>query len=57
MQAQLTPVRRAVIAFSLLVILGAAAWKTMEPGKTRAIVLVILGGFALRVLLAMRSSR
>jgi len=49
-------VSRAAIAFSLLAVLAAAAWKTMEPGKPRWIVVVILGGFALRILLAARRS-
>jgi hypothetical protein len=49
-------VKRAAIAIGLLAILAAAAWKTMEPGRVRVIVLVILAGFALRVMLAARSS-
>jgi hypothetical protein len=48
---------KAVVAIALLAVLAGAAWKTMEPGKTRLIVLVVLGGFALRVLLAARTSR
>jgi hypothetical protein len=50
-------VNRAAIAFGLLTVLAAAAWKTMDPGKPRLIVLVILAGFALRILLASRASR
>jgi hypothetical protein len=49
--------KRAAVAFALLAVLAAAAWKTMDPGKPRLVVVVILGGFALRVLLALRSSR
>ncbi len=49
--------RKAGIALGLLVVLAAAAWKTMDPGKPRLIVFVLLGGFALRVLLAVRTSR
>jgi hypothetical protein len=45
---------RAVIALGLLAGLAAAAWKTMEPGKVRLVVMVILGSFALRILLASR---
>jgi hypothetical protein len=49
--------KRTAIALALLAALAAAAWKTMDPGKPRLIALVVLGGFALRVLLASRSSR
>jgi hypothetical protein len=33
------------------------AWMTMEAGPMRTLVLVVLAGFALRVLLGMRRSR
>ena len=49
--------RKAAIALGLLAVLAAAAWKTMDPGKPRLIVFVVLAGFALRVLLALRTSR
>ena len=48
--------RKAAIALGLLALLAAAAWKVMDPGKPRVIVFVVLGGFALRVLLALRTS-
>jgi hypothetical protein len=40
-----------------LVLFGAVAvlaWQTMEPGKFRTLVFVVLGGLALRVLLGSR---
>jgi hypothetical protein len=49
--------RKAAIALSLLALLAGVAWMVMDPGKPRLIVFVVLGGFALRVLLALRSSR
>jgi len=42
-----------------LVLFGAVAllaWQTMEPGKFRNLVFVVLGGLALRVLLGWRRS-
>jgi hypothetical protein len=45
------------MAIGLLAVLAAAAWKTMDPGKPRLVVLVVLGGFAFRILLASRRSR
>ena len=47
---------KAAIAIGLLVVLAGAAWKTMDPGRPRLVVLIVLGGFALRILLATRSS-
>ena len=39
---------------SLLDVTGTVAWQTMEPGKFRTLVFVVLGGLALRVLLGSR---
>jgi hypothetical protein len=49
-------VKKTAIAIGLLALLAGAAWKTMEPGRTRLVVLLVLGGFALRILLAARSA-
>jgi hypothetical protein len=43
-----------------LVLFGAVAvlaWQTMDPGKFRTLVFVVLGGLALRVLLGSRRAR
>jgi hypothetical protein len=45
------------IALGLFALLAGLAWKTMEPGKFRSLVLVVLGGLALRLLLGLRSPR
>ena len=39
------------IALGLLVIFCGLAVKTIDPGKIRMLVFVLLGGFALRILL------
>ncbi len=49
--------RRAVIAIGVLSLLAFAALKTMEPGRVRLIVLVILAGFGLRVIFTARATR
>ncbi len=46
-----------VIGLVLFAVLAAMAWKTMDAGPMRTVVLVVLAGFALRVLLGMRRSR
>jgi hypothetical protein len=38
----------------LFAAIAVLAWQTMEPGKFRTLVFVILGGLALRVLLGSR---
>jgi hypothetical protein len=43
--------RRKVFALLLLAALAALAWSTMDAGKVRMLVFVLLGGFALRILL------
>jgi len=50
-------VNKAVVAMLLLALVAGLAWKTMEPGRLRLVVLVILGSFVLRIVLASRSSR
>ena len=50
-------VQRKVIALLLLAVLAALAWSTMDAGKVRMLVFVLLGGFALRVLLTAGARR
>jgi hypothetical protein len=50
-------VRRKAIALAGLAILAALAWNTIGPGKVRLVVLVLLGGFALRIALTHDRSR
>ena len=49
--------KKTAIAIGLLALLAAGAWKTMDPGRPRVIVLLLLGGFAVRILLAVYSAR
>ena len=43
--------RRSWVAIALLAGVAALAWGTMEPGRTREIVCVLLAGFGLRIVL------
>ena len=45
------------IALGLLAALAGLAWKTIDPGKLRTVVLVLLLVFGLRVVLAASASR
>ena len=49
--------RRKAIALAGLAILAALAWYTMDAGKIRILVEILLGGFALRVALTPGRSR
>ena len=49
--------RRKWIALALLVALAGLAWQTMEPGKIRLVVFVLIGSFALRIALTAVGSR
>jgi hypothetical protein len=49
--------RRKAIALAGLAILAALAWYTMDAGKPRILVMVLLGGFALRIALTGDRSR
>jgi hypothetical protein len=49
--------QRTVVALVLFGAVAVLAWQTMEPGKFRTLVFVILGGLALRVLLGSRRAR
>ncbi len=48
---------RLAISVAVLAVLAAAAWYTMEPGKYRALTLVLLGFFAFRVVLGFFRAR
>jgi hypothetical protein len=50
------PARKTGIALVLFAAIAVLAWQTMEPGKFRSLVFVVLGGLALRVLLSWRLS-
>ena len=45
------------IALGVLVLLAGFAVKTIDPGRIRAVVLVLLGFFALRIVLLSAASR
>jgi hypothetical protein len=45
------------IALALLVVLSALAVKTIDPGRVRSVVLLLLGFFAARIALAAYASR
>ncbi len=49
--------KRMWVALGLLMVLSALAVKTIDPGRVRSVVLVLLGFFALRVVLATLASR
>jgi hypothetical protein len=46
--------QKTAIALVLFAAVAVLAWQTMEPGKFRTLVFVVLGGLALRVLLGSR---
>jgi hypothetical protein len=43
--------KRKIAALAFLVILAALAWYTLDPGRVRLVVMILLGGFALRIAL------
>ena len=43
--------QRKAVALLVLGVLAALVWGTMDSGKVRMLVFVLLGGFALRILL------
>jgi hypothetical protein len=47
--------RRKAIGILILAGLALLAWETMDPGTVRWLVMVLLGGFALRILLTASS--
>ncbi|HET9789962.1 MAG TPA: hypothetical protein VFR08_01530 [Candidatus Angelobacter sp.] len=50
-------VKRKVIALIGLAFVAGLAWTTLEAGTIRLVVMVVLGGFALRIALAHDRSR
>ena len=48
---------RMVIALAVLAALALAAWQTMEPGRFRSLTWILLGFFAIRVVLGWARSR
>jgi hypothetical protein len=48
--------QKTVVALVLFGAVAVLAWQTMEPGKFRTLVFVVLCGLALRVLLGWRRS-
>ncbi len=46
--------QKTTVALALFAAIAVLAWQTMEPGKFRALVFVVVGGLALRVLLGWR---
>ena len=51
------PAGRKWIALAILVALAGLAVKTIDPGRVRSVVLLLLGFFALRVVLTASASR
>ena len=49
--------RRMWISLAMLAILCGLAVKTIDPGKVRSVVLLLLGFFALRIVLTASASR
>ena len=45
------------VALAMLVVLAGLAVKTIDPGKVRSVVLLLLGVFALRIALTASASR
>jgi len=48
--------RRKLVGLALLAALAALTWYTMDPGKIRLVVMILLGGFALRIALTAKPS-
>ena len=49
--------KRKIVALAGLAVLALLAWQTMDPGTVRMLVFVLLGGFALRIVLTNGRSR
>ena len=49
--------RRKLVALAFLALFAALAWYTMDAGKVRLVVLILLGGFALRIALTAGTPR
>ncbi|HEY1810552.1 MAG TPA: hypothetical protein VGG42_18455 [Acidobacteriaceae bacterium] len=48
--------KRKLIALASLAVLAALAWATMDPGRVRLVVVILLGGFAFRISLMTRKA-
>ncbi|HEX6774127.1 MAG TPA: hypothetical protein VF126_18975 [Acidobacteriaceae bacterium] len=48
--------QKTAVALALFAAVAVLAWQTMEPGKFRTLVFVVVGGLALRVILGWRRS-
>ncbi len=48
---------RTAIGIAILAVIAGVAWFTMEAGQMRTLVMVVLAGFAVRLLLSSRGSR
>ena len=49
--------RRKLVAIAFLAVLAALTWYTLDAGKIRLVVLILLGGFAFRIALTHRSEQ
>jgi hypothetical protein len=52
---QLTGAKRKYAALAGLATIAALAWFTLDPGGIRLVVMILLGGFALRIALTART--
>ncbi|HEX3661543.1 MAG TPA: hypothetical protein VHU89_08925 [Acidobacteriaceae bacterium] len=51
---QIEGTKRKLLALASLAALAALAWTTLDPGRVRLLVVVLLGGFAFRISLMTR---
>ncbi len=49
--------RRKLLALAFLALLAVLAWYTLDPGRIRLVVMILLGGFALRIALTAGAPR
>jgi hypothetical protein len=52
---QLTGARRKYAALAGLAAIAVLSWFTLDPGRIRLVVMILLGGFALRIAFTARS--
>jgi len=50
-------VKRKAMALAFLAVLAGLTWLTMDAGKIRLVVLILLGGFALRIALTTQGDK
>jgi len=43
--------KRKLVGIAFLAVLAALTWYTLDPGRIRLVVMILLGGFALRIAL------